>query len=716
MAETKNFMAKLVRAWPALPYMALGALLASVYIASSGTAWLSDSETNGGNLSVLTVTTSLSAGGLMLLSTFAVPRVRSWLERPTACLWAGAVSSLGALIVILIGPYYLTPMLPYSVIRSLFFVGGIFFGVGLGTIALRCGQLYGALPPRQVVLYVAYSQFVAGASFFIVLGSPAWAPVPGGPSLAGMAAFVLLPLAAGILASFSRYIEQPTPTLVRDHSRRSLPKSFWKLLAVVFVFSCIVSSVYASTVAVSSIETTLSGSRLVMLARMLLALVLAVVAVGTEGDRLNFGKLYSVVMVASVALVACLPLVTVLHTVLAQVVSLSSVVFELFLWCILAFIVFQRRTSAVIVFGYGYGAYQLGNGIGWLFGAQLLGTLFGAVGEAFAYMIMALIVLACAFLIFSEREFDRLFAPGEEGVCAMSHDEILRIEEIERLVAVAAGIGIRSVRLTGGEPLVRKGVVDLVDTITGIEGIENVSMTTNGVLLPRMIDDLKAAGLSRVNISLDTLDADQFHEITRTGRLEDTLAGIDAALGAGLNPVKVNAVAVRSLNQDFLEFAKLSIDRPLHVRFIEYMPVGDTSVDAGTGWGKDDVIPSEELFDIINERAAAAGLPALRPAGATKPLGWGPARYFEFPDALGTVGFISPLSRHFCSECNRLRVTADGKVRPCLFSDTEYDVRTALREGDDAAVRDVLLTALGAKPDDHHDKVGTDRKMSQIGG
>lgn len=418
MAETKNFMAKLVRAWPALPYMALGALLASVYIASSGTAWLSDSETNGGNLSVLTVTTSLSAGGLMLLSTFAVPRVRSWLERPMTCLWAGAVSSLGALIVILIGPYYLSPVLPYFVIRSLFFIGGVLFGVGLGAIALRCGQLYGALPPRQVILYVAYSQFVVGASFFVVLGSPAWAPVPGGPSLAGMAAFVLLPLAAGILASFSRYIEQPTPTLVRDHSRRSLPKSFWKLLAVVFAFSCIVPSVYASTVAVSSIGTTLSGSRLVMLARMLLALVLAVVAVGTEGDRLNFGKLYSVVMVASVALVACLPLVTVLHTVLAQVVSLSSVVFELFLWCILAFIVFQRRTSAVIVFGYGYGAYQLGNGIGWLFGAQLLAAL-----SPFAYMIMALIVLACAFLIFSEREFDRLFAPGEEG--APSLDELL---------------------------------------------------------------------------------------------------------------------------------------------------------------------------------------------------------------------------------------------------------------------------------------------------
>ncbi|MEY8314728.1 GTP 3',8-cyclase MoaA [Adlercreutzia muris] len=312
--------------------------------------------------------------------------------------------------------------------------------------------------------------------------------------------------------------------------------------------------------------------------------------------------------------------------------------------------------------------------------------------------------------------FRCVYCMPADGVCSMGHDEILRIEEIERLVRVAAGLGIRSVRLTGGEPLVRKGVVDLVDAITDIPGIENVSMTTNGVLLPAMIDDLRAAGLSRVNISLDTLDPDQFRTITRVGRLEDTLAGIDAALAAGLNPVKVNAVAVRSLEQDFLAFAKLSIDRPLHVRFIEYMPVGDTSEDAGTGWGKGDVIPSEELFQAINRRAVAAGLPSLRAAGAAKPLGWGPARYFEFPGARGSVGFISPLSRHFCSECNRLRVTADGKVRPCLFSDTEYDVRAALRAGDDGAVRAVLLRALGAKPDEHHDKVGTERNMSQIGG
>ena len=241
-------------------------------------------------------------------------------------------------------------------------------------------------------------------------------------------------------------------------------------------------------------------------------------------------------------------------------------------------------------------------------------------------------------------------------------------------------------------------------------------MTTNGVLLPKMADELKNAGLSRVNISLDTLDPDQFRQVTRRGELQQTLDGIDAALEAGFNPVKINAVAVRSLDQDYLAFAKLSIDRPLHVRFIEYMPVGESSGGHGCGWGKEDVVPSEELFDIINERARAAGMDELVPAGTDRPLGWGPARYFEFPNAQGTVGFISPLSRHFCSECNRLRLTADGTLRPCLFSDDEYDLRTALREGGEAEQRAVFARALGAKPDEHHDKVGTERGMSQIGG
>lgn len=310
--------------------------------------------------------------------------------------------------------------------------------------------------------------------------------------------------------------------------------------------------------------------------------------------------------------------------------------------------------------------------------------------------------------------FRCVYCMPEEGVCSLGHDQIMTLEEIERLVAVAASLGIKSVRLTGGEPLVRKGVEDLVAAITKMPGIQNVSMTTNGVLLPKMAQTLKEAGLNRVNISLDTLDPNQFAEITRVGKLEDTLAGIDAALETGFNPVKINAVTVRRLNQDFLQFAKLSIDKPLHVRFIEYMPVGQDG-GGGASWGKEDVIPSEELLEIINAQAEAAGLEKLQPADKN-PLGWGPAKYMAFPEAQGTVGFISPLSRHFCSECNRLRLTADGKIRPCLFSDVEYDVRAALQSHDDEQVKQVLMQALGAKPDDHHDRVGTDRNMSAIGG
>lgn len=424
MTATRTFLAKLVKAWPALPYLSLGAWLASVYIASSGTAWLSDTEMNGGNLSTLHISTLLGAGAVMLVATFAAPVAKQWMERPAVSLAAGIASAAGSAMVILVGPYYLNGLLPAEIILLLFIGGSVLFGAGLGVIALRCAQLYGRLAPRQVVLYVAFSQLIVAVSFFVVVGAPSWAPVAGGPSLAGIAAFVGLSVVAGVLASLSRYADRPPTAGGKGTSRSALPRSFWKLLAVVFVFSCIVSSVYASVVAVSPIGTTLDGSRLVMVVRMLLAAALACVAVGTEGDKLNFGKAYSIVMVASVALVACLPLVSVLHTVLAQVVSLASVVFELFLWCTLAFIVYQRRISAVIVFGYGYGAYLLGSGLGWLFGVQVLGSLFGAIGESFAYMIMALVVLACAFIIFSEREFDRLFAPAEEG--APSLGDLLR--------------------------------------------------------------------------------------------------------------------------------------------------------------------------------------------------------------------------------------------------------------------------------------------------
>ncbi len=311
--------------------------------------------------------------------------------------------------------------------------------------------------------------------------------------------------------------------------------------------------------------------------------------------------------------------------------------------------------------------------------------------------------------------FRCIYCMPAEGVESMSPSEILRGHEIVTIARIAAECGIKHIRLTGGEPLVRKGMVQNVRDIAALPGIEDISMTTNGVLLPKYAQALKDAGLNRVNISLDTLDPEKFAFVTRCGDVQSTLDGIEAAFAAGLEPVKVNTVAVRSLDQDFLGFAKMTIDRPLHMRFIEYMPVGKSAGVDGSGWGPKDVISCEEMRQIINERAAAEGLPPLEEA-EEKPKGWGPAQYYRFSGALGTVGFISPMSKHFCGECNRMRLSADGKLRTCLFSDDELDIKTALREGGEEAARALFEEAVFKKPKENENTIGTKRKMSQIGG
>ncbi len=315
-----------------------------------------------------------------------------------------------------------------------------------------------------------------------------------------------------------------------------------------------------------------------------------------------------------------------------------------------------------------------------------------------------------------------VYCMPEEGVAWKPHDQILTLEEIERVVEVAAAEGIGKIRLTGGEPLVRFGVTDLVRSLTAMSGIESVALTTNGTLLRKHAAELHDAGLSRVNISLDSLDADVYSRITRGGKLAEALDGIEAAFEAGFDPVKLNVVVVRSLDQDLLGFAKMTLDRALHVRFIEYMPVGEAEEGAGChgdsgGWTREDSVPSDEVVERISTAAQAEGLGLLRALERDEaPGGWGPARYYRLDGAQGTVGVISPLSHHFCAECNRLRLTADGRLRPCLFSDEEIDVRSVLRAGDDEAVRAVIRQALHIKPENHHDRVGTERRMSQIGG
>jgi len=310
-----------------------------------------------------------------------------------------------------------------------------------------------------------------------------------------------------------------------------------------------------------------------------------------------------------------------------------------------------------------------------------------------------------------------LYCMPEEGVPWLPKEEVLTLEEIARVVRVAAQMGLRRVRLTGGEPTVRRGLVELVRWIAATPGIEDVAMTTNGIALAAMAQDLARAGLRRVNISLDTLRPDRFRAITRWGDINDVFAGIEAARRAGLRPLKLNVVVMRGINDDeVVDFARTTLSEDWEVRFIELMPFLDEEASCAKGEGGFDLqfVPTREV-----RRRIEAALGPLQPAESES--GAGPARYYRLPGARGLVGFISPLSEtHFCATCNRMRLTADGKVRPCLLTDHEVDLKGVLRSGaSDEELKGALLLALRTKPDAHHLWDGNRprwRKMVQIGG
>jgi cyclic pyranopterin phosphate synthase len=291
-----------------------------------------------------------------------------------------------------------------------------------------------------------------------------------------------------------------------------------------------------------------------------------------------------------------------------------------------------------------------------------------------------------------------------EGVDFRPHEDILSYEDIVFFVELAVRMGISKVRLTGGEPLVRRGLPDLVAQLSALQGVDDISLTTNGVLLPRFAAALKDAGLRRVNISIDSLDPERFRSLTRGGSLEKALAGVEAAFENELEPVKVNAVMLPELVGEVAAFAALTRARPLHVRFIEWMPVGGCGPQgAGDSLAKDQLM---RAFAEIGEL-----VPVASPGGS------GPARYFRLPGHLGTIGFISSMSDHFCADCNRLRITADGRLKSCLFSDDEVDVSAAVRTRDESATLDAISASLGGKTFDKHSALRPNaRGMSQIGG
>ncbi len=267
------------------------------------------------------------------------------------------------------------------------------------------------------------------------------------------------------------------------------------------------------------------------------------------------------------------------------------------------------------------------------------------------------------------------------------HDEILSYEEILHFVKIVARLGVKKVRLTGGEPLARKGISYLLKEINNIEGIEDVSLTTNGVFLADKIDELKEAGLRRINISLDTMKKEKFAYITGVDAFDDVIKGIEKAIYAGLDPIKVNTVIIKGFNDDeILSFVKAAKKYNHHVRFIEFMPFGDSSL-----WNSTEIITSQRIEDVI--RTAFE----LKPSNYE---GKGPARMFDIAGGSGKVGFISPMSTHICSECNRIRLTSGGMIRPCLFSDTEYDVKALLRGGKgDEEIKEFVKEVVRVKPE-----------------
>ncbi len=302
-----------------------------------------------------------------------------------------------------------------------------------------------------------------------------------------------------------------------------------------------------------------------------------------------------------------------------------------------------------------------------------------------------------------------IYCMPEGGLPWLRREEILSYEEIAEIVCAAASVGVRTIRLTGGEPLVRRNLSRLVAAIAATPGIDDVAISTNGLLLEEQLAELLAAGLRRINLSLDTLREDRFEAIARRPGLRTVLRAIDAALAAGLVPLKINCVVMRGKNDDELtQFAELTRDRPVFVRFIEVMPVHEN-----LGLQRDAYVSSDEILERISEVEELQ--PVIGPAGN------GPARYFAFPGAPGAIGVISPLSHDYCERCNRVRLTADGRLRLCLFGDHALDLRSPLRNGATTEeLGNLLRSAMLIKPERHHLRLGETasrmRAFSEIGG
>ncbi|MBZ2174732.1 GTP 3',8-cyclase MoaA [Schnuerera sp. xch1] len=289
----------------------------------------------------------------------------------------------------------------------------------------------------------------------------------------------------------------------------------------------------------------------------------------------------------------------------------------------------------------------------------------------------------------------------EEGIPKVPHQDVLSIEEIEKIAKVFVNLGVNKIRLTGGEPLLRNGILDIVERIGKLKGLRDFAITTNGVLLKRYAKELKLRGLKRVNISLDTLDKKKYKYITRVGKLEDVIEGIEVAKQVGLTPVKINTVLIGGFNDNEIEdIIRLTQKEEIDVRFIELMPIGEGVKYEPEYFISNQIVLEKNPKLIEVERKDLSS----------------PAVYYKLPNAKGRIGLINPISCKFCKYCNRVRLTAQGKLKLCLHSNNEIDLKEALRSGQD--IEKIIIDAVGQKPESHHLENGqyVSKKMYQIGG
>ncbi|CAM4262146.1 cyclic pyranopterin phosphate synthase [Paenibacillus endophyticus] len=306
-----------------------------------------------------------------------------------------------------------------------------------------------------------------------------------------------------------------------------------------------------------------------------------------------------------------------------------------------------------------------------------------------------------------------LYCMPEEGMEFTESENLMSYDQIVEVVEAGAALGITKLRITGGEPLIRPGLDGLISRLSAIHGIQDIALTTNGIFLAKQAEALRTAGLNRVNISLDTLDSSRFRFIARRGELKRVMEGIEAAAAVGFDPIKLNCVLLKEVNEDEIaDFLKLAYEQPMHVRFIEYMPIGH----ADENWKKH-YLPLSRVLEVAEKEGYAI-------SRRTNVHGNGPSDDWQMEGARGSFGLIHPISDHFCSNCNRLRLTADGSIKPCLYWVDELNIKDAFGKPDE--MKRLLLRAMDIKPENHEmaakladgaqTHVPTERRMSQIGG